>query len=105
MLIVTVRGILNQKMKNAKKIFITTREHEIFIVRRGAEKTLIGFCKDCQTEVEMLSLDCAVTLSGKGTRELIRQTESGAIHSIETESGHLLICRRSLKDFCEEKLI
>lgn len=92
-------------MENAKKIFITTREHEIFIVRHGAPNTVFGFCENCQTEVEMLSFDRAVTLSGKRTRELIRQTESGAIHSTETENGHLLVCRRSLKDFCEiEKL-
>ncbi len=92
-------------MENAKKILVTTEEHEIFIVRRGAEKTLSGFCETCGDEVEMLTLDQSVARSGKRARELIRQTESGAIHSTETETGHLLVCRRSLKDFYEEKLI
>ena len=92
-------------MENTKKIFITTHEHEIFIVRRGTSETHFRFCESCQAEVEMLSFDRAVTLSGKRTRELIRQTDSGAIHSMETENGHLLVCGRSLKDFCEiEKL-
>ena len=88
-------------MKKIKKIFITTNEHEIFIVRRGAEKTLSGFCESCGEEVEMLTLDQAVAQSGTRTLEIIRQIESGAIHSTETENGHLLVCRRSLKDFYE----
>ncbi len=46
----------------------------------------------------MLSLDDAVDFSRLPVRELIRQTESGAVHAIETASGHLLVCQNSLKD-------
>lgn len=82
-------------MQKAKKYLITTETHEIFIVRHGREK-IYGFCSECGNEVEMLNLDLAVTHSSKNARELFVLIERGAIHSIETESGHLLICRNSL---------
>ncbi len=47
----------------------------------------------------MFDLDSAVSFSGVGARELIRQIEAGTIHSSEIESGHLLICETSLKNF------
>lgn len=90
-------------MKNIKKILITTNEHEVFIVRRGGEKTFSGFCEICGDEVEMLTLDQSVARSGKRTRELIRQTEARVVHSSETANGHLLVCARSLKKFCDSE--
>ncbi len=83
-------------MKNAKKILITTESHEIFIVRVNRRSNIRGFCPDCAEEVELLTLDEAVSVSTRKTRELIREIEADAVHSIETLSGHLLLCRRSL---------
>ena len=46
----------------------------------------------------MLTLDEAVSFSARNTREIICQIESGAVHSIETLSGHLIVCRKSLEN-------
>lgn len=84
-------------MPNSKRILITTESREIFIVRTNYKNFVRGFCANCNREVEMLTLDGAVNRTGKTARELIRQTEASAIHSLETASGHLLICGGSLE--------
>lgn len=84
--------------ENSKKIFITTKTSELFIIRRGQRKAIRGFCGECQSEVELLTLDEAVCDSGARTRELIRLSDEGKIHSIETIEGHILICSLSLKN-------
>jgi hypothetical protein len=88
--------------ENSKKIFITTKTTEIFIIRRGRGKGIQVFCSQCDCEVEMLTLDQAVSISAQNTRELINRIDSGAVHSIETGSGHLMVCRHSLA-FFEQK--
>ncbi len=84
-------------MAAKKKILITTTSHEIFVVRRRKEQTIRGFCPECQKEVEMRTLDEATSKTGISTRELFRLIENNLLHSIETTSGHLLICRSSLE--------
>ena len=86
-------------MRIAKKILITTESREIYIVRMNNKSDIREFCAECATQTEMLMLDEAVSFSSRNTSELIRQIEIGAIHSLETASGHLLVCRNSLEDF------
>ena len=93
--------IVNQMAEISKKILITTKTSEIFIIRRGRRKAIRGVCPDCKKEVELLTLDEAVNYSGKHTGELIRYTDSGVVHSIETGNGHLLVCQNSLKIFLQ----
>lgn len=96
-LIVSVfQPIVNQMRQKAKKYLITTATSEIFIVRFNSRNKVRGFCETCAAEIEMLTLDQSVSASGKAAREIIRGIESGAIHSIETASGHLLVCAASL---------
>lgn len=97
----SLEPIVNQKMKNSKKILITSATSEIFILRRGWQKAIRGFCEICQSETEMLDLDSAVNIFRRGIREIIHQIETGAIHSTETTSGHLLVCQNSLQNFCK----
>ncbi|MEP6901377.1 MAG: hypothetical protein ABJA66_06475 [Actinomycetota bacterium] len=87
----------------SKKILITTESREIFIVRTNNKSFVSGFCADCAREVELLNLDLAVSFSQIFALELIGQIQSGAIHSIETESGHLLVCQDSLNRFWQVK--
>lgn len=87
--------ILTKMLPKAKKYLITTETHEVFIVRNGRER-IYGFCAECEKESEMLNLDSAVTVSGRRAREIFLLVEIGAIHSLETTGGHLLICRDSL---------
>ena len=82
--------------EKAKKILITTEKHEIFIVRRGHDTAIHGFCPECKVEVEMLTFDAAVSFAQKQTRELFELIERGVIHSVETTTGHLLVCKSSL---------
>lgn len=84
-------------MKNSKKVLITTATSEIFVVRRPRQKTFREFCPQCETEMEMLDFNSAVTFFRIRAHELIRQIEAGAIHSIETVNGHLFVCKREEK--------
>ena len=82
--------------RKAKKLLITTVSHEIFIVRLNQQTTIRGFCPSCATEIELLGFDSAVSISGISGHEIARLITADGIHSIETATGHLLICKRSL---------
>lgn len=97
--IVSVRADLIKKMSNLKKILITTESREVFILRINSDSQISGYCAACAEDVPLLTLDEAVSFSALFTREMIRRIECGAIHSVETASGHLLVCRNSLNNF------
>jgi hypothetical protein len=82
---------------NAKKILITTESHEVFVLRTDRRDRAYGTCGICEREVEIVTLDQAVSLSGIRTGQLVRMAESEQIHAIETSMGHLLICKESLE--------
>lgn len=84
--------------ENAKKIVITTVSSELLIMRSLGPSIINQFCSQCGLDVEMLTVDAAVTLTAITTRKIFSYTESGAIHSAEDVNGHLRICRLSLKD-------
>lgn len=86
-------------MTNIKKILITTKSRETFVVRHAGRQHHDGFCEICAAETEMLTLDETVSFTGASVWEIIRRIEAGAVHSIETASGHLLVCQNSLRDF------
>lgn len=81
---------------NAKKILIETEQSETVVLRLNREAAMAGYCEKCGGEAKMLNLDSAVNYSGRPARMLMREIESGLIHSTETTSGHLLICEASL---------
>ena len=81
---------------NAKKILITTESHEIFVLRTDRRDRAYGHCRECDREVEIVTLDQAISISGIRTRDLVRMAEISEIHAIETETGHLLVCKDSL---------
>ena len=82
--------------ETAKKITAVTRRHEHFVLRRRLRFQL--FCEQCGGDEEFVSLDDAVLFSGLGTRELVRLTEAGELHFLETSGGHLFVCRKSLNE-------
>jgi len=86
----------------AKKLLITTVSHEVFIVRVNLQTDLRGYCPNCGSEVELLTFDTAVSYSGLGGSELIKRLAAEESHAIESASGHLLICKRSLARAKEE---
>jgi hypothetical protein len=79
-----------------KKILITTESHEIFVLRTNGQKHAVGFCSLCAYEVEWLTLDQSVSESGLRTNALVQMAEAGDVHTIETLSGHLIFCARSI---------
>jgi hypothetical protein len=89
---------------NTKKILITTESHEFFVLRTDRRDRAYGRCSMCGgREVEMLTLDQAVTLSGIRTQDLVRMAEIEEVHAVETTTGHLLICKESIEESCNEK--
>ncbi len=90
------KPILRQMSIKAKKIFITTEKHErsVMFVR---QKAIRWFCEECKCEVDLLNLDSAVSSIRKRSCELLSLIGSGDLHSTESASGHLLICKRSLE--------
>jgi len=90
-------------MTRAKKILITTESHEIFTLHVNSDRGAAGFCQTCNADVEMLSLEQAVTLTRIHTRDLVRLMDSREIHAIETDTGHYLVCAESAKSYLAGK--
>jgi len=89
-------------MARTKKILITTESQEHFILRTFGREHAFGYCPKCDRETEMLTVDQAVSLCEVKTAEAVRLAEAGKIHSVETDSGHLLFCKVSATDWEEE---
>ena len=85
---------LAQMTKSTKKITTMTRRHEFFVLRRRFRFQL--FCEQCNADKEFVSLDDAVLFSGLATRDIVRMTNEGKLHFLETSGGHLFICQKSL---------
>ncbi len=91
-------------MINAKKMLITTDSFERYSITVRSRKHAIGRCPACRHDVELMNVDEAVSVTGIRTSELIRRTETNEIHAIETDSGHLLICARSVHELTQKML-
>jgi hypothetical protein len=91
-------------MTRAKKILITTESHEVFTLHVNSDRGAAGFCRSCDAEVEMLSLEQAVSLTHIHTRDLVRLVDATEIHAIETNTGHYLVCADSAKSYVAGKI-
>jgi len=83
-------------MANAKKILITTESHETFTLRMHSRERAFGFCRSCEQNVEIVTLEQAVWMTQTPTRELLRMIDTQLIHATETDSGFILICVNSM---------
>ena len=81
---------------NAKKVLINTERHDVFVIHHQRPAAIVRFCPSCKEDVEMMSFDRAISYSRIPARRLISAADHGAIHSVETIDGHLLICKISL---------
>jgi hypothetical protein len=86
-------------MTNAKKILITTESHETYTLHINNRNGAVGHCVRCDAQVEILSLEQAVSLTHIHTRDLVRLVDAMQIHAIETNTGHYLICSASAKEY------
>jgi hypothetical protein len=89
-------------ISNAKRILIETDRTETLILRTAPRVTRFH-CPECVQEVAMVDLNCAVTISGRGARELIQRIEDGGLHWYQTPEGHMLICCRSLNGIVRDQ--
>lgn len=84
-------------MANAKKILVTTVSHEILIARVNNKSEFREFCDGCSAETKMLTVDEAVSFSGVSTFEILRRLQEREVHFLETDGGHLFVCKNSLE--------
>ena len=69
-------------------------ERDRWVVVKRRRKT--AWCHSCSRDVEMLSIDDAALFARVNSRTIFHWADSGAIHSVETAEGLLLICPNSL---------
>jgi hypothetical protein len=80
-------------MKKRLKMRITTvREQTI----KMPEAVVSAHCQTCDREVEMLSKAHAVEILQVSAEALDQLIAAGRVHTLETISGRLLICKESL---------
>jgi hypothetical protein len=83
-------------MRRKKKTTIVTIEsRERTTIRRGPQ-SLVTWCEQCGGDVLMVTPNQAAALSRTDARSIFRGIEAGTIHFVETESGALLVCSRSV---------
>jgi hypothetical protein len=89
-------------MTNANKVLITRRRFEFFVLRRRLKFEM--FCPACGAETDFVALDEAVAISALTMRVIVRLSDAGAIHFLESSSGHLFVCQKSLPEMQSSKL-
>lgn len=71
-----------------------TVETDRWVVVKRHRRT--AWCNDCARFVEMLNVDDAAIFAHVNSRTIFRSAESGAVHSVETAQGLLLLCPYSV---------
>jgi hypothetical protein len=74
---------------------ITVQTSQLLIVRQRG-KSIREWCEACGKEISMVTLEQAVTITRRSSRELHSLIEAGQIHFAETAEGLVLICTNSL---------
>ena len=85
-------------MTTAKKIQITTEIHETFTLHIHSRGRAFGFCRECEREVEVVTLEQAVWMTRIHTREMLGMIDEQTVHATETENGLFLICVNSISN-------
>ena len=84
-----------------KQIVITAEKSETYIIRQEPRGSVRAWCGGCGEEIECLTVEHAVTLTGLSARKLFRLVEAEGIHFCETEAGQLFICPNSVASFVQ----
>ena len=82
-----------------KQIVITAEKSETYVIRQQPKSTVHVWCHGCDQEIECLTVEQAVTLTGLSARRLFRMVETEGIHFSETGDGQLLVCPNSIAVF------
>jgi hypothetical protein len=85
-------------MRRKKKTTIVTFEsRERLTIRRG-EQRFVAWCERCCAEVLMISTNEAASLTRSNARSIFRGVEAGELHFLESETGELMVCSKSLRE-------
>lgn len=84
---------MNQRKE---KTVITIESYRRTRVHSG-RVAVTAWCERCAAESLMISPNEAAAHLQTTAREIFRRVEAGELHFLETESGALLICCRSLQ--------
>ena len=79
-----------------KQIVITAERSETYIIRQEQGASVRAWCADCAGEIECLTVEQVVTLTGLSARKVFRLVEAEGIHFRETDDGRLLVCPNSV---------
>lgn len=83
-------------MRRKKKTTIVTFEsRERMTIRQGSQR-FVAWCEQCGDEVLMVTPNEAAAIARTDARAIFRGVEAGRIHFLESESGELLVCSKSL---------
>jgi hypothetical protein len=82
-----------------RQIVITAEKSETFVIRQEPKGRVSAWCDACAEEIECLTVEQAVTLTGLSARKIFRLVEAEGIHFCETEAGRLFICPNSIASF------
>lgn len=83
-------------LKKRKLTTITVEIERLLVISRS--RSLYSLCPACGDEVPLVTVEQAASLARSTWREIYREVETGKLHFIETNSGQLLICLRSVND-------
>lgn len=87
------RIIAQMKIKRRTKI-ISEIERRVSI--KVTRKSNRFFCFLCREQNEMISINEAASRRQQTWREIVRQIETGEIHSMETANGEIYVCAKSI---------
>ena len=85
------------------KTEIKFETHELTIIRVRRSQAVSAFCTLCEQAVLHLTIARAAAALGVSETAVFRLVESGTVHSIETDSGALLVCGNSVLGLAKAK--
>jgi len=77
-----------------KRTEITIETDRVFYI--SSPRVALGWCAQCETQVEMVTVDEAAILRRVNSRTMFQWVESQEVHARENGNGLLLICLNSL---------
>ena len=87
-------------MRRIKRTFVKKEKKEVWIVRQNKNKQAsrrpVFWCRECQADVEWLSLTDALKISSSSLRGIFRFIEAGSVHIRENPGTQPFFCANSL---------
>ena len=88
-------------MSIKRRTVITIEEKSIAVLHSQKRAHLSFFCASCGANVLMLTVEEAARIFETTQLNIFRMVENNLVHFIETQTGLLLICKKSLQGLIE----